>query len=89
VAWFMLLRPVLTVELQVYRGSLDPIVRALQISGLLAIAAAALGIWSAWRLAMLNVPRKSRLWGVVVASSLLGVVWVGYVGGLLGFSLNY
>ncbi len=89
VAWFLLLRPVLTLDLQVYRGELDPVVRALQVSGLGAVAALVLGMWSAWRLSRLNVPTTSRLWGFLVAASLLGVVWIGYIGGLLRFSVNY
>jgi CubicO group peptidase (beta-lactamase class C family) len=89
VAWFMLLRPLLTVELEVYRGSLDPIVRVLQIAGLLAIAAAVLGTWSAWRLSRLKVPATSRVWSFIVASSLLGVVWFGFIGGFFRFSVNY
>ncbi len=88
-AWFLLLRPVLTLDLQVYRGDLDPVVRALQVAGLGAMAAMVLGLWSAWRLSRLNVPKRSRLWGLMVAASLLGVVWIGYIGGLLRFSVNY
>ena len=89
VAWFMLLRPLLNTELDVYSSSLDSVVRALQFAGLLAIAAAALGVWSAWRLSRLDVPRTSRVWGCIVAVSLLGVVWIGFMGGLFRFSVNY
>ena len=88
-AWFMLLRPVLTLDLQVYRGDLDPVVRALQVAGLVAMAASVLGAWSAWRLSRINVPKKSRVWGFMIAASLLGVVWIGYIGGLFRFSVNY
>jgi CubicO group peptidase (beta-lactamase class C family) len=89
VAWFMLLRPLLNTELDFYSSSLDPVVRALQFAGLLAIAAAALGVWSAWRLSRLNIPRTSRAWGWIVAAGLLGIVWIGFMGGLFRFSVNY
>ena len=89
VAWFMLLRPVLTLDLQVYRGDLDPVVRAMQCAGLLAVAAAVLGAWSAWRLCTMDLPKFPRIRALFVAASLLGVVWIAYIGGLLRFSVNY
>ncbi len=88
-AWLMMLRPVLTLDLQVYRGELDFVVRALQIAGLVAIAASALGVWSAWRLSRLKLPWRVRIWGGIVAASLLGIAWIGYIGGLIRFSVNY
>ena len=89
VCWFMILRPTLNLELDFYSSSLDPIVGALEVAGLLAIAAAVLGIWSAWRLSRLDIPRKLPFWGFVTAAGLLGVVWIGFIGGLIRFSLNY
>ncbi len=56
---------------------------------MLAIAAALIGIWSAWRLSRLNIPRKLPFWGFVTAAGLVGVVWIGIIGGLIRFSLNY
>jgi CubicO group peptidase (beta-lactamase class C family) len=89
VCWFIILRPTLNLELDFYGSSLDPIVGTLEASGLLTIAAAVLGIWSAWRLSRLNIPRKLPLWGFVTAAGLLGVAWIGVIGGLIRFSLNY
>jgi CubicO group peptidase (beta-lactamase class C family) len=89
VCWFMILRPTLNLELDFYSSGLDPIVGTLEVAGLLAIAAAVLGIWSAWRLSRLNIPRKLPFWGFVTAAGLLGVVWIGFIGGLIRFSLNY
>jgi len=88
-AWFVVLRPVLTLDLQFYRGDTDVIIRSLQVAGLLAIAACALGIWSAWRLSRMNLPRARRIWAYLVAASLVGVVWIGYMGRLLRFRVNY
>ncbi len=87
--WFMILRPTLNLELDFYSSSLDPIIGTLEAAGLPAIAAAALGIWCAWRLSRLNVPRKLPFWGFVTAAGLLGVAWIGIIGGLIRFSLNY
>jgi CubicO group peptidase (beta-lactamase class C family) len=89
ICWFMILQPTLNLELDFYNSGLDPIVGALEVAGLLAIAAAILGIWSAWRLSRLNVPRRLPFWGFVTAAGLLGVVWIGFIGGLIRFSLNY
>jgi CubicO group peptidase (beta-lactamase class C family) len=88
-AWFMLLRPVLNLELNFYSSSHDSLVMSLQFAGVGAIAAAALGVWSAWRLAHLNLARASKVWSCIVAASLLGVVWIAYMGGLLRVSANY
>ena len=88
-AWFMLLRPALNLDLDFYSSSHDSIVMTLQFAGVGAIAAAALGVWSAWRLSRLNIARASRVWSGIVAASLWGVVWIGYMGGLLRFSVNY
>jgi hypothetical protein len=89
VCWFMMLLPTLNLELDFYSSGLDPIVGTLEAAGLLAIAAAVLGIWSAWRLSRLDIPRKLPFWGFVTAAGLLGVVWIGIIGGLIRFSLNY
>jgi hypothetical protein len=85
----MIFRPTLNLDLDFYSSGLDPIVGAMEAAGLLAIAAAALGIWSAWRLSRLNIPRKLPFWGCVTTAGLLGVVWIGIIGGLIRFSLNY
>jgi CubicO group peptidase (beta-lactamase class C family) len=87
--WFMMLRPVLSLDLGFYNAGLDPTLAAMEVAGLFAIAAAALGIWCAWRLSRLNIPRRLRLRGFVTASALLGIVWIGIIGGLIRFSLNY
>jgi CubicO group peptidase (beta-lactamase class C family) len=89
VCWFMILRPTLSLELDFYSSSLDPIVGTLEAAGLLAIAAAMLGIWSAWRLFRLNIPRRLPVAGFVTAAALLGVAWIGFIGGQIRFSLNY
>lgn len=89
VGWMMLLKPVLSLDLQVYSAALDPVVRALQLAGLAAIAAAAVGLWSTWQLFKLEVPMRYRLWNGALVAAMLGIVWIGFVGNLISFNLNY
>ena len=88
-AWVMLLQPILGSQLQVYSTGLDPVIRALQFAGLLVIAAAVLGLWSAWKIVRSDATWLSRIWSVAVAAALVGVVWIGLMGQLIGFSVNY
>jgi len=89
VAWMMLLKPVLSVDLEVYSTALDPVVRIFQCAGLAAIAAAAVGIWSVWRASHLQVSTLYRLWNGALTAAMLAVVWIGFLGNLIGFNLNY
>lgn len=88
-AWFMLIKPVLSTDLAVYHSGIDWIVGLLQASGLLAIGAAAAGLWAAWRLWRSDASRLRRGWAILVALALLGVVWLGFVGKLITWDLNY
>jgi len=89
VAWFMLIRPILSSQVEFYSSSIDAVVSVLQLAGLLAMAAAGLALLCAWRLSRLAIPVKSRVPGIIVALGALGVVWIGFIGGLFKFSLNY
>jgi CubicO group peptidase (beta-lactamase class C family) len=88
-AWMWLLKPVLSLDLQLYSTASDPLVRALQCAGLAAIAAAAFGIFSVWRASKLRGSRLYQIWNAVSAAAMLGVVWFGFMGHLIGFDLNY
>jgi len=88
-AWFKLIQPVLNTDLGIYNSAHDWLVRSLQISGLLAIAAAAVGVYVAWRMIRADASRLSRIWSVLVALALIGVVWVAWIGQLLSWNLNY
>jgi CubicO group peptidase (beta-lactamase class C family) len=88
-AWVAWLTPVLSVELWVYSSRLDAAVRALQLAGLLTLAAAAVGIWALWRSSRLQSARMLWMRNAVLAAALLGVVWVGFLGQLFSFNLNY
>ena len=89
IAWIMLLQPVLSTSLWVYSWRLDPVVRALQILGLLVIAATLVGLWALWRSSKLQSSRIVWLRNVVLAAAMLGIVWIGVVGRLMSFNLNY
>jgi CubicO group peptidase (beta-lactamase class C family) len=90
IAWMMLLQPVLNLELQVYSTAFDPVVRALQWAGIVVIAAAAATIWSIWRRLKLEpISLMYRLRYGLLAFAMLGIVWIGFMGQLISFNLNY
>ena len=64
-------------------------VRALQIAGLLVIAAAMAGIWSLWRISGLQASRWIWIRNAALAAAFLGIVWIGFAGKLFSFNLNY
>jgi CubicO group peptidase (beta-lactamase class C family) len=88
-AWTILFLPILSLELETYGTRLDPVVLTLECSGLLAIAAAGVGVWSTWRMFKEGAPLLSKIWSVAVSAALLGVVWIGAMGGLIAINLNY
>lgn len=88
-AWFLLIKPLLDTDLGIYRTSLDWLIGLLEASGLLAVAAAGVGVWVAWRMPRAGATRGTRVWAVLVALALLGVVWLGVVGKLMTWNLNY
>lgn len=88
-AWFVLIKPVLSSDVGVYNYAIDWIVGLLEVSGLLAIAAAVVGAWVAWRMLRMDTSRLTRAWSVLVALALIGVVWLGVVGRLITWNLNY
>ena len=88
-AWFLLIQPVLSTDLAIYSTANDWLVATLEISGLFAIGAALAGVWAAWRMQRAEASRGSRVWSVLVALALLGIVWIGVIGQLITWNLNY
>ena len=88
-AWFLLIMPLLSTDVGVYRTAIDWVVGLLEVSGLLAVGAAGVGVWVAWRMPRAGATRLTRVWAVLVALALLGVVWIGVVGQLMTWNLNY
>jgi len=68
---------------------LDPVVAALQLTGFLTLVSALAGWWSVWRTLRADATWLSRVWTVIVALALSGVVWLGMIGKLIGLNLNY
>jgi CubicO group peptidase (beta-lactamase class C family) len=87
--WYLMLQPILANQVGAYGTSLDGMLRVLQVWGLVVIAAAALGLWVAYRTFQAGASWPSKVWSVLVALALLGMVWIGFMGRLIGFSLNY
>jgi CubicO group peptidase (beta-lactamase class C family) len=88
-AWASVLAPALSLQLDYYTTSRDPLILTLQIAGLIVIALAIVGIWSLWRLVRAGASWPSKIGNALIAFALLGLVWIGFAGGLLGFDLNY
>src|SRR6185437_3379719 len=88
-SWTMVLLPAMSLQLDVYSTGLDPVIRALQILGVIVIGFAGVGLWSLWRLCRAQTSWPSRIGNGLIAAALLGLVWIGFVGNLIGFNLNY
>jgi len=89
IAWSVVLTPALSVQLDFYGTAHDSLIRTLQVAGLVVVALAVAGIWGTWRLFKMGVSWPSRIGNGLVAVALVGLVWIGVIGGLLGFNLNY
>lgn len=89
VCWTIVLLPVLSVQLDYYSSALDPVIRMLQIGGVIVVLVAVAGLWSIWRLRGVQQFWVYRVANGLIAIALLGLVWIGVIGGLIGFNLNY
>lgn len=88
-AWSVVVAPVLSLTLDGYNESLDAVVRALQVAMIVPIVGAAAGLW----LVIVSV-RDRAGWGAVLRATLLAaalaaMVFVGGMGGLFDWRLNY
>jgi len=88
VAWFIVLTPVLNVQLDFYSSALDPVIRTLQLAGVVVPVLAVVGIACLWRL-WSGVSWPARIGNGLIAAGLVGLVWIGIIGGLISFNLNY
>jgi hypothetical protein len=89
VCWAIVLLPVLSVQLDFYSTAHDPLIRTLQLAGLVVIALAAAGLWSVARLCRLEGSWPYRIANILIATGLVGLVWIGFIGDLISFNLNY
>jgi hypothetical protein len=61
----------------------------LQIVGVIVVALAAVGGWNLWRLCTTEASWPARVGNGLIAAALIGLVWIGVIGGLISFNLNY
>lgn len=88
VGWYFAFEPLLQNQLDAYGLGLDGLLRSMQIAAIVPLVAAAIGLWHAW------LSLRSGRWGAILvslclAAALLGVVWIAWVGRLMGFNLEY
>lgn len=88
VAWLIVLTPVLNIQLDFYSSALDPVIRTLQLVGVVVVVLAAVGMGCLWRLAP-GLSWPARIGNGLIAAALVGLVWIGIIGGLISFNLNY
>jgi CubicO group peptidase (beta-lactamase class C family) len=89
VGWYTVLAPVLQQRYFEYNSGMDDMIRIMQFAGIVPIVAAALGIGN---LVLAYRDRRGRaaiIRALIVALALVGIVWLAWMGRLLGFSLNY
>lgn len=88
-SWVLAVLPLLGAQYDFYSSAHDPLIRTLQVAGvgLLVLTAVALGcVGRLWRW---QPSWWVRLGNGAIAAGLLGLVWIGVVGGLMSFRLNY
>jgi len=89
IGWTYMLLPILSLHVEFYSAAHDPLIRTLQVLGLIVVAMAPLGLWCAWQGMRYEKSLWARAGNGLIALALLGCVWMGFIGGLIGFSLNY
>jgi CubicO group peptidase (beta-lactamase class C family) len=89
VGWVLAVLPLLGAQYDFYSSAHDPLIRTLQLAGVLLLAVAAGALWSVGRLWHWQHSKWVRIGNGLIAAGLLGLVWIGVVGGLISFRLNY
>jgi CubicO group peptidase (beta-lactamase class C family) len=88
-AWFVMLKPILGNDVAFYTSALDPAIRLLQIAVIVPVLGAIAGLWNAAQTVRSSRGLAFKIGSVLVAASLLGVLWIACVGGLASWTLNY
>lgn len=88
-AWMWVLAPVVKLELEFYSSRLDPLIRTLQVGGVAVVIANAFGVLSLWQLGRLKSGWSGWLRAGLMAAAFAGIVWIGLIGQLIGFNLDY
>jgi CubicO group peptidase (beta-lactamase class C family) len=89
VAWFVVLKPILSSDVGFYTSALDPVIRTLQILCLVPLLGVVAGVWNAVLSIRSARSYVFRIASALVAAGMAGIVWIAYVGGLMSFTLNY
>lgn len=77
-------------NLNLLNASMDPWLWLLQLASLIVfIGGAVLGVWNAWMVVRSNRSWYAKLWAVVIALSLLVLLWVAFTFHLIAFDVNY
>ena len=87
--WYTLLAPILSTQLDGYNDELNGTIRLLQVAAIVPLAGAVVGLWNVRLVFGAARPWGARVRSVFLAAALLGLVWVAWMGGLIGWSLNY
>jgi CubicO group peptidase (beta-lactamase class C family) len=89
VGWYMMLAPVLSNRFYVYNAGVDGWTRLLQVAAIVPLIGAVIGVWNARLVFEAGRGWGARVRAVIVAAALIGIVWIGWMGGLISFDLNY
>ncbi len=89
VGWYTVLAPILDTQVDVYNKGLDGTIRVLQVAALVPAIAAVIGVWNAVIAFRQRFDWGVRLRAVIVAAALVALLWLAWMGGLIGWSLNY
>jgi len=88
-AWYSILAPLLSTQLDVFDTNLDGWLRLVQVSGLVLVAAAAVAVWGAWRTMRGPSGVWSKVGSVLIAVALLYLIWFAGLAKLLSFNSSY
>jgi len=87
--WYLALRPLLQNRLDAYGPSFDGLLVTLQLGAVVPLAGAAAGLWNAWLTIRSERRWPAKLGNALLALALLGIAWVGWAAGLIGFNREY
>jgi CubicO group peptidase (beta-lactamase class C family) len=87
--WYMVLAPILQSEVSFYNEDLDGTIRALQLAAVVPVLGAVLGGWNCWLAFRSPQGWAARLRSVLAGLALLAFLWIAWMAGFIGWSLNY